>query len=411
MARGNLDITQIQDAQKHGTSIKVQLSDGTGVTGHAPVYTADGSLTDGGAGGGGFWVGGSGGAIYYSSGNVGIGQSSPPAQLSVLGASTYAPSLAYQSAASVIVNASASECAIGFQSTHEVWIQARNSSSAAQPLLLNPLGGNVGIGTASPQVLLDLPGYKTSNSQVRIGTLEIQPYALNNSIISDNLYYNGSNWLYRNNGYGSQLTFNAGTLTVYIAQSGSAGAIAPLYSALFVKNSGFVGISTVSPSCELHVVGRIMAGSGGYVGLTGDISASRDGAANTGAIYFGNSLSTYLYFNGSSFTFSPATSNLPSDARLKQNIHDLHGGIEVINRLRPIEAEWSAAAKVNIGRRVVSLIAQELQQVLPGAVTGQRGPNPGDEEYLAYDPQEIAMQCILAIQQLGARVKQLEGRN
>ena len=160
MARGNLDIAQIQDAQKHGASVKIQLSDGLGVNGNLPKFASDGSITDSGviSSNAGLWQQGSGGAIYYNSGNVGIGQSAPPAQLSVLGAGTYAPSLAYQSAASFIVNASASECAIGLQPTHEVWIQARNSASAAQPLLLNPLGGNVGIGTASPVALCEVNG-------------------------------------------------------------------------------------------------------------------------------------------------------------------------------------------------------------------------------------------------------------
>jgi hypothetical protein len=618
---------------------------------------------------GGFWQGGAGGAIYYNSGNVGIGQSAPPAQLSILGAATYPPSLTYQSAASAIINASGSECAIGFQSTHEAWFQVRNSASAAQPLLLNPLGGNVGIGTASPQVSLESSGsirstggsnpasgvglelgYNTSAGRASILAYDRSGGAYKQVGLNDNLYVGGAggnvgigttspaqaldvvsgniavqgsagysiymwsstdgNWrmgmspntanvgfarslctsyvmyatfanganqgfavgdhlsgyssfevagsgsnyqayfrgavgigmlptsyalmvsgdisctswfrvqggtgIYWDSYGGGLYMFDANNLKTYGSVSNFTIGSAPIQGALNVHittntNIDFVGpawyggyaaisalndaasanigleiraTSVVCGNCTGFAINTswngnplVVAGNGPilrlanlaattygilhyadgtnyyilltnandvwgnynglrpfYIGLgngqvtmshnvavgntlivgpayaqsAGDLGVARN--STSGAIYFGNNANQYIYFGSGTFTFSPASSNLPSDARLKQNIRDLTGGIEIINRLRPIEAEWGPLAKVNVGKRLVSLIAQEVQQVLPGAVTPYTGPNPGDQEYLAYNPQEIVMQLILAVQQLSARVEELEKR-
>ena len=71
------------------------------------------------------------------------------------------------------------------------------------------IGGNVSIGVASPVVPLDVVA-STTNSSIRAGTFEIQSYGINNAWFSDNVYYNGSFWAYRNNGYASNFYFTGG---------------------------------------------------------------------------------------------------------------------------------------------------------------------------------------------------------
>lgn len=56
--RGNFDSDQIRTPAKHGTGYYIQLSDGTGASGHLAAFNADGSLTDGGTGSDAFSVNG-----------------------------------------------------------------------------------------------------------------------------------------------------------------------------------------------------------------------------------------------------------------------------------------------------------------------------------------------------------------
>jgi hypothetical protein len=129
---------------------------------------------------------------------------------------------------------------------------------------------------------------------------------------------------------------------------------------------------------------------------------ARDTAPTTGVIYFGNSGSSSIYYNGTAWQFSPA---LPSDIRLKRNVRDLTGGVSVINQLRVIEAEWNDLA-ASPGKRVVSLIAQELQRVLPDTIVPYKARLKGSEEeteLLSFESLEVLCHMILAIQQLSAR--------
>jgi hypothetical protein len=235
-------------------------------------------------------------------------------------------------------------------------------------------GGNVGIGTTAPANVL--------NVRATTATTGLRVDAPNSGIdISggDGLFtyinaYNASNaWgiAFQTAGV-NRMTMNSGTLAI--------------------------------PALNIRT------GPNSYNGNQGDLCLSRVSNGNTGAVFFGPG-ATYIFFDGSTFQFSPASSNLPSDVRLKQNIRPLEGGIEIINQLRPVEAEWSPLANHNdVGKRLVSIVAQELERVLPGAVGRQRGPIEGDEEFLNYNPTEILLQAVLAIQQMDRKIRDLEAQ-
>tara|TARA_R110002073_G_scaffold279397_1_gene443559 strand:- start:225 stop:2579 length:2355 start_codon:yes stop_codon:yes gene_type:complete len=91
-------------------------------------------------------------------GNVGIGTVSPDATLDVHAPSTTAPSLTMGAAAGQIFKNEDSELAFGLMnaSPYNVWMQSRFNGNVSRPLLINPLGGNVGIGTSSPRGILDI---------------------------------------------------------------------------------------------------------------------------------------------------------------------------------------------------------------------------------------------------------------
>jgi len=163
-------------------------------------------------------------------------------------------------------------------------------------ITLQDTTGNVGIGTTEPIVALDIPAYNTTNSQLRVGNIEFQPYALNNSWFGDNIYYNGG-FKYRNTGYGTLFYMFNGDFEVRTLASGTADTAAnPVQhfivtqpgnvgiggnqtdgvitgSVLTVLNSGLVGVGITNPSQELTVSGDIYV-TGGYYDSSGDIGVS-----------------------------------------------------------------------------------------------------------------------------------------
>ena len=66
-------------------------------------------------------------------------------------------------------------------------------------LFWDAANSRLGIGTNSPANTLHLSAYNTTNSQVRIGSLELQSFSLNNVWLGSNIYYNAG-FVVRNTG-------------------------------------------------------------------------------------------------------------------------------------------------------------------------------------------------------------------
>jgi hypothetical protein len=93
-----------------------------------------------------------------TSGNFGIGTSSPFAKLHVVGEAAL-PTLGTASGGLFLSSASGTYGLFGGVSgaTGATWLQAmRRDSAAAYDIVLNPVGGNLGIGTSSPDYKLDV---------------------------------------------------------------------------------------------------------------------------------------------------------------------------------------------------------------------------------------------------------------
>jgi hypothetical protein len=159
------------------------------------------------------------------------------------------------------------------------------------------VNGNFGLGV-TPSAW---SGFKALQIGQNISLWTI-PSGNGTSYYSNNLYFNGSNRIYINNGYATEFVQNnSGQHAWYTAPSGTAGGTVSLTQAMTLTNAGYLGIGTSSPSVPLTI-----ATTGNYSGNalrvvatlspTGyytDLSLQNDGSVGS-FINAGGSSNNYL---------------------------------------------------------------------------------------------------------------------
>jgi hypothetical protein len=396
--------------------------------------------------------------IYLNeSGNVGIGTTVPGLVLSTHGTLAPPATTGTGSNGSLRVSSESTNLTLDMgvmSSPTYSWIQTRNKTdySINYSLALNPNGGNVGIGTATPNTLLTLKSTLTNGVASNIKSLQIEDASGGNNA---------------NTGFWIKQTQDASTngyFTLGVTDSG-----AHLYSLAFDTNgaermridrSGNIGIGTTSPSTLFQVNGTVSvgksgatggvlyvlgaSGQGGYINVTGDagggVNASQgtvflnngvegktwqiahgafgslqagfairnvtDGIIpfyvdNSGRIGIGTiTQSEKLHVIGNILASGSITAS--SDIRLKTNIKPIKNSL-----LRVLKTQGTIHDRIDTGdKNQIGFIAQDLEKVFPELVKTE------DTEEALKSVNYGAMTAVLveAIKSQQKLIKKLEKR-
>jgi hypothetical protein len=263
------------------------------------------------------------------SGDVGIGTTGPTSKLDIKAGTSYINSKEFSDLKSnAVINFigsadSGDVCSFGFLgqtadgNNPKVYIQNANSifgSPQAEDLLLQPIGGNVGIGTASPDLELHVHDANNATSGIILS-----------STSGYHRFYEGSGQLYIQSGTAASADSRADIhfTSMYAGTS---------YMKIRGSN-GNVGIGTTSPDQKLEVHGNILLGNndvnsfihgGASAAMSADtniliVADSNDtsGAAPAGNIIFGSGSAVDTNQNRD-FTYAQAyPSNVPRNEHMR----------------------------------------------------------------------------------------------
>jgi len=226
-----------------------------------------------------------------------------------------------------------------------------------------------------------------------------------------------------------------------------------------ITNDGKVGIGTTSPAATLHVDGSVrfedLTSGILQVDSNGDVSVNTSLTSYTAGGDYGltlsgtefrleddrrrNSTTTDIYTgNTHDYTFYDASigirwytagsedmrlendgdlhvdrdviaySTTISDERLKDDVQTIESACEKVSSLRGVEYTWNSGSRK--GQREIGVIAQEVEKVIPEIVREKKLPLMDDEVYKTVDYEKLVAVLIEANKELQDRVSKLESK-
>jgi hypothetical protein len=329
--------------------------------------------------------------VKDTSGNVGIGTSSPATKLDVNG--TLAVRGAFSITSGNYINFLNADNSNTFF-TYNVGASGVTTAALAfvsagvSEWMRITAAGNVGIGTSTPGQKLDVVG--TTDTIINLRTSSGFAGTLQNAAASQPCY----NFYYSGTAETARFAVSSDT-TMSFSQGPSAT------ERMRIDSSGSVFINTSShPNATYSAFLTVNAGS--------TYSATYFSSVNPGSysplVFLGTAQALAGYVNVAG---TVTTYNSISDYRLKDEVTPMTGGLAKINALRPVTYKWRIDGSDGEG-----FIAHELQSVVPFAVTGEKDAvnKDGSIKAQGVDAAKVVAHLVAAIQELSAKNDALEAR-
>jgi hypothetical protein len=312
-----------------------------------------------------------------ANGNFGIGVSSPGARVDIVGpAFTAATPSTY---ALWIANSGGSngDLAMGSNAS-AAFIQ----SFGGKPLVLNSIGNNIGIGTSSL-----VAG--------RIMTVNGSPTFISPGS-TFNIDLDGGSGA---NGVGLEASFAAGGFGPLRFRTGGS-------ERARIDASGNLLVGTTDANITSGTGVKIRPGANGSVANVD----SRSDNTSVGYAQYSTGAGAYRFYVGWGGTIFATNTSISaiSDIRFKENIRDIDAGLDAILALKPRRFDWKEGKGKDV-KDDMGFIAQEVEEVLPELIDGWM-PGEGEPDDLkSVKAGDLIPVLVKAIQELTARVAQLEG--
>ena len=337
-----------------------------------------------------------------SNGNVGINTTDPKTKLHVASANGSDTPTAGTATGGLFVSNTNKTYGINMGVAGAGWSfiqgQRADGNTTLYNLNLQPLGGNVGIGTTTPQAKLHV-----SNGTLRTWSPSSGTSAIFESTASSR------NFVTITAANEAELWFgNASTQTLGRIRYEMAGNNMEFWTnatqKMVINGSGDVGIGITGPAEKLHVNGNVRATQ---FQLSSDTQRIR---LFFGTIYMESTNGVRV--QNSSGTLKPVTAsafNTSSDYRLKSNIVPLEGAISRLNQLEVHRFNWNDRLDQP---KVDGFIAHEVAPIIPEAILGEKDAvhEDGTPDYQGIDQAKLVPLLTAALQEAISKIEQLETR-
>jgi len=325
---------------------------------------------------------------------VGIGTTSPTANLHVSGSSAQKIDITDTSAASTRISTANSKSYVGSTTNHPLLFLTNDTER-----MRISSDGNVGIGNAGPHQKLMVTGpIVLTGALSGLGAAGNYTHGALNGTALDYYGDNARSW-----SWGSATT--RGTFTWYQLENDGQNQITSMM--LDTGGNFLVG----QTSLNYNVAGSSM-GSGGLFRacVEGGLVAALNRRASDGVIL-------NFYKNGTTVgSVSTNANSLPSDRNFKRDISDLDLGLNLVTKLKP--SQYNYKVDDENSPKMYGLIAQDLEESLTevgieknSAWLLQHNPKEDvNESDYSLDYTKLIPILINSIQELSAKVEELEGK-
>ncbi len=356
----------------------------------------------------GLYNGGSVSSTPVAGGKIGIGTTNPARLLEVTGNLTHS---ATGDAAQISVSGTVTpgkKLNLGFDTTSDYgFIEAIYVGTQVRPLVFNPVGGSVGIGTTNPVTTFQLSGITsvggtsepTYDGDLALARTYDGPEALgginfkNANSYGTKLYTNNTNKY-----FGIASRYNSATWTEHLVVK---------------QQTGNVGIGITNPSNQLHVVNSVdnlaiayfqnSHATNPYGIALNFTAASPDNNTNYFITASDSTATRFIVYSDGDIQNHDNSYGGISDARLKENIVSAPSYLGLINQVGIKRFSFKEDHKTEADD--VGVIAQELEFIFPEFVTTNT-----ETGYKAVTYSKFTPVLIKTVQELDLKIEGIEDR-